>query len=100
MNDRHVLAAAIQGHVEGIITFNLKDFPSEELESLGISAIHPDEFLSDMFELDAAACLLAAQQHGRSLKNPHLSTEEYLHCLLKQKLPSFVGNLRKLSFTI
>lgn len=99
-DDRHVLAAAIQGNAEGIITFNLKDFPSEQLAPFGISAIHPDEFLNDMFELDSGACLLAAQRHRRSLKNPPFTPDEYLHCLLKQKLPSFVNNLKKLSFAL
>lgn len=99
-DDRHVLAAAIQGHAEGIITFNLKDFPSEKLSPFGVSAIHPDEFLSDMFELDSAACLLAAQQHRKSLKRPPYSTDDYLNCLLNQKLPSFVSNLRELSFAL
>ncbi|WCN08170.1 PIN domain-containing protein [Marinomonas mediterranea] len=100
MGDRHVLAAAIQGHAEGIITFNLKDFPNENLAPFGISALHPDEFLSDMFELDSAACLLAAQRHRKSLKNPPFNSDEYLECLLKQKLPSFVSDLRKLSFAL
>lgn len=100
MNDRHVLAAAIQGHAESIITFNLKDSPNERLAPFGISAIHPDEFLSDMFELDSAACLLAAQRHRKSLKNPPFNPNEYLDCLLKQKLPSFVNDLKKLSFAI
>lgn len=100
MNDRHVLAAAIQGHAEGIITFNLKDFPNELLAPFGISAIHPDEFLSDMFELDSAACLLAAQRHRKSLKSPPFNSDEYLDCLLKQKLPSFVNSMKKLSIAL
>lgn len=98
--DRHVLAAAIQGHAEGIITFNLKDFPNDTLSTFGISAIHPDEFLSDMFELDPAACLLAAQRHKNSLKKPPFSTDEYLNSLLKQKLPSFVSHLKTMSFAL
>ena len=51
VDDRHVLAAAIRGQAEAIITFNLKDFPASILEPFGIQAIHPDEFLSDMYEL-------------------------------------------------
>jgi hypothetical protein len=51
-DDRHVLAAAIRGGCEVIVTFNLKDFPAEELASYDIIAQHPDEFLSNVFELD------------------------------------------------
>ena len=98
--DRHVLAAAIQGHSQAIITFNLKDFPAECLAPFGISAIHPDEFLSDMFELDAGSCLRAAQLHRSALKNPTLTPDEYLNCLLKQRLPAFVSDLRRLLFAL
>ncbi|MEZ9426255.1 PIN domain-containing protein [Vibrio lentus] len=70
VDDRHVVAAAIKGQAESIITFNLKDFPSCELEPLGLTAIHPDEFLCDMFELDSSACVKAAQQQRASLKRP------------------------------
>lgn len=56
-DDRHVLAAAIHGQADSIITFNLKDFPQEQTGPYGISTIHPDEFLCGMFELDPAAGL-------------------------------------------
>lgn len=95
LDDRHVVAAAIKGQAESIITFNLKDFPMESLEPLGLSAIHPDEFLCDMFELDSSACVKAAQQQRRSLKNPSMTPDEFLVCLQKQKLPSFVSKLKR-----
>lgn len=94
VDDRHVVAAAIKGQAESIITFNLKDFPLKELEPLGLSAIHPDEFLCDMFELDSSSCVKAAQQQRSSLKRPSMSQDEFLACLQKQKLPSFVSKLK------
>ncbi len=45
-NDRHVLAAAIKGRADLIVTTNLKDFPAEALKRWGIEAQHPDEFLT------------------------------------------------------
>ncbi|OOE90878.1 PIN domain-containing protein [Salinivibrio sharmensis] len=97
VDDRHVVAAAIKGQAESIITFNLKDFPSEALDPLGLSAIHPDEFLCDMFELDSSACVKAAQQQRRALKNPPMTSDDFLACLQRQKLPSFVSKLRSFS---
>lgn len=44
-NDRHVLAATIHCEADFIVTFNLKDFPSKLIEPLGVSAIHPDDFI-------------------------------------------------------
>lgn len=94
MDDRHVVAAALKGNAEAIITFNLKDFPASELNVLELSAIHPDEFLCDMFELDPSACIKAAQQQRRSLKNPPMNASDFLNCLQKQRLPVFVSKLR------
>ena len=94
VDDRHVVAAALKGQAEAIITFNLKDFPSSELDHLELSAIHPDEFLSDMFELNPSACIKAAQQQRRSLKRPPMSVAEFLECLQKQRLPNFVSKLK------
>ena len=43
--DRHVLAAAIKGQADVIVTQNLKDFPQEQLDLYQIEAQHADRFL-------------------------------------------------------
>lgn len=43
-DDRHVLAAAIVGHAECIVTFNESDFPPEILAPYQIHTRHPDLF--------------------------------------------------------
>ena len=53
-NDRHVLAAAICGHANAIVTFNQGDFPEACLEQYGILRLHPDDFLVDQFHLNPA----------------------------------------------
>lgn len=46
--DRHVLAAAVVGHAQLIVTNNLKDFPDAALSALGIKAKSADTFLNDL----------------------------------------------------
>lgn len=48
--DRHVLAAAVRGGAEVLVTENLKDFPATALERYDIVAVHQDDFLQDQFE--------------------------------------------------
>lgn len=43
--DAHVLAAAIAGGAELLVTFNLRDFPRRVLAGHGIEARHPDGLL-------------------------------------------------------
>src|ERR1700722_6072781 len=45
-DDRHVVAAAVAGRVDAIVTLNLADFPANLLAHLGLEAHHPDDFLA------------------------------------------------------
>jgi hypothetical protein len=85
-NDRHVLAAAIRCGASVIVTFNLKDFPAEALAPFGIEAQHPDEFIENLFDLDPAAVVTAAQRQRRQLKNPVLDSDRYLDVIRRQGL--------------
>lgn len=44
-NDAHVVAAARASGADGVITFNIRDFPQRLLTPLGLSRSHPDMFL-------------------------------------------------------
>lgn len=43
--DVHVLAAALAGHADCIVTTNIRDFPTDVAAPLGIEIIHPDQFI-------------------------------------------------------
>ena len=93
--DRHVVAAAIHGGANLIVTFNLKDFPPDRLKRYHLVAQHPDDFIFDLLDLHAARVCEAVCNHRRSLKNPPKSVDEYLDTLLKQGLTQTVGLLRE-----
>ena len=48
-NDIHVLAAAIAGSADVIVTLNAKDFPRQTLAFEGLKRLSPDEFLMDLW---------------------------------------------------
>ncbi len=68
-NDCHVLAAAICGPAQAIVTLNTRHFPAECVEQYGIVCQTPDEFLVHQFHLAPELVLqkLDAQAagHGR-----------------------------------
>lgn len=94
-DDRHVLAAAMKCGAELIVTFNLKDFPPAVLETYDVEAIHPDDFISDVLDLNLASCIQAVREMRMSLKNPPKTQDELLAILLKQQLPQTVSWLEK-----
>lgn len=47
-NDRHVLAAAIAGNADSLMTKNLKDFPGRTLARHHVLLREPDEFLLEL----------------------------------------------------
>lgn len=92
-DDRHVLAAAIRCNASVIVTFNERDFPAETLSTFGVEVQHPDEFIDNLFDLDQAAVVAAAQKHRGTLKNPLIDVDRYLENLLKQGLSRTVRDL-------
>jgi hypothetical protein len=100
-DDRHVLAAAPiysfggRGRADVIVTLNLKHFPDAVLDSFGIEARRPDEFVLHLLGLSTGAVLSAARAHRESLRNPSKTESEYLEMLERQGLTQTVSVLRE-----
>lgn len=94
-NDRHVLAAAIRGQADVIVTMNLRDFPADVVGAFGIEAQHPDEFVLHLFDLALGAVIAAAETHRQCLKNPPKTMSEYLETLERQGLIQTASSLRE-----
>jgi PIN domain len=99
-DDRHVLAAAIRGGADVIVTYNLADFPAEALAPHEIEAQHPDEFIGHLLDLDAGAVCTAVKRHRESLRNPPKTVAEYLDTLAQQSLPQTVTSLQRFAALI
>jgi predicted nucleic acid-binding protein len=50
--DVHVLAAAVDGAADVLLTLNVRDFPKRELDAEAILLRHPDEFLMELHARD------------------------------------------------
>ncbi|TBR61241.1 PIN domain-containing protein [Westiellopsis prolifica IICB1] len=92
-DDRHVLAAAIVGKCDVIVTQNLQDFPVTSLEPFGIEAQHPDEFLVGHLNLAPGVFCGAIRTIRARLANPPYSVEEYLDTLTQQGLVATAAEL-------
>ncbi|MGH9625880.1 MAG: PIN domain-containing protein [Bryobacteraceae bacterium] len=93
-DDHHVLAAAIMCNAGTIVTFNLKDFPEQELAPYGITVQHPDEFIEHTFGISSAAVVAAVREHRASLAHPPKTVDELLDSYLEQGLATTVSLLR------
>lgn len=90
----HVLAAAIAGHADCIVTSNLKDFPAGTLQPYGIEAIHPDDFLVAQLDLDEFSALAAFRDMRARKKNPALDVEAFAQALERNGLVATASRLR------
>lgn len=77
-NDRHVLAAAIVGRCNGIVTANLKHFPADTLDQFGIEAVHPDDFIVNIIDLDRSKALGACKRHREAMSKSTPTVDEFL----------------------
>ncbi|MEN4798082.1 MULTISPECIES: PIN domain-containing protein [Pantoea] len=93
VDDRHVVAASVRSNSEIIVTFNLKDFPAPALNAFGIEALHPDDFVMDLFDLNRALVLSAVTTQRSNLRRPPMSVDEYLESLLRQGMAQTVKEL-------
>lgn len=93
-DDRHVLGAAIAGSAQSIVTFNLRDFPAQRLETHGVEARHPDEFLLDQLDLHPGLALQTLQAQAADLVNPPVDIFGLLNRLERCGVPAFVDEVR------
>lgn len=88
-NDGHVVAAARRAGAETIVTFNLKDFPADELSRYGLHAQSPDVFLTSVFDAHPEEAMDAMAQTGQ-LQTPSAAYHERRNRAFARLAPSAV----------
>lgn len=95
-DDRHVLAAAIVGQADIIVTRNLRDFPDDALAPYNIEAQHPDEFIRHLLDLAPVLVVDAVRDQQARLVNPPVSMAELLSAFERLGLVETILELRRL----
>lgn len=92
--DCHVLAAAIAGHADAIVTSNVKHFPAETLAKFDIELQTPDEFIVNQIMLQKLQALAAIKRMRQRWERPELGPGDLLDLFEKRKLPLTAAHLR------
>ncbi len=79
--DRHVLAAAVRGGADRLVTFNWKDFPPESVDGHGITVVHPDLFLVRLLAERRNDVVAALERGTAALRKPPQTMREFLASL-------------------
>jgi hypothetical protein len=80
-NDVHVLAVAIAGHADAIVTFNAVDFPRPVLADEGIERRDPDGFLWELWSRNPAevgAVVAAVHARGEAIAGKTIPLRSFL----------------------
>lgn len=81
-DDRHVLATAIRCGATHIVTNNLKHFPESALTPYRVTAISPDAFVANTFQLYPQASMSALHAMRQRYEKPPMTQSEFLAALI------------------
>ncbi|MFD0978550.1 MULTISPECIES: RSP_2648 family PIN domain-containing protein [Tropicimonas] len=86
-NDIHVLAAAVAGSADLILTLNIRDFPRNILSEEGLDRADPDGFLHRLWQDHPEKVARAAEQVLRQARQMDDVPHEMRPLLKKARLP-------------
>lgn len=90
--DKHVLAAAVVGRADAIVTWNVHHFPPLACEPFGIVVQTPDAFLCGLHEENPDLMATIVDEQAAHLRNPRLTTQELL-AVLSKLVPDFSSRI-------
>ena len=86
-NDIHVLAAAVVGNADGIVTMNAKDFPRNILAEEGLQRFDPDTLLRSFYDQDGEGMARVANKVRQTAEELSGESWPLRKLLRKARLP-------------
>jgi predicted nucleic acid-binding protein len=93
-SDRHVLAAAIRGNADAIVSLNTKDFPASVLATFDIEIQTPDQFVLNQIMLNPPKALMAIKKMRERWERPSMLAADMVDLFEKRQLPQTAAHLR------
>lgn len=95
MDDRHVLAAAIIGHADCIVSDDKTGFKDEIVSEYKIEVIDTDSFIINQLDLDEYQALASLKAMRQRWKKPGATPEEFCAVFEKRQLLLTAQRLRE-----
>lgn len=92
-DDRHVLAAAVQGQADALVTRNIKDFPQKLLAPFAIQAITPDDLLCLSLRRTPETTITAMRELIDSRHRPPMSLSGFANRLERSGAARFASTI-------
>jgi hypothetical protein len=87
-DDRHVVAAAVRGRADAIVTANVRDYPVDILGPLNVEVIHPDDFLLNQLDLAPRIVLEVLREQAAHTRRPPLTPVDLIARLARAEYPA------------
>lgn len=95
-DDRHVVAAAMLGRADTIVTANVRDFPRETLRPLEIAVVDADTFLLDQLDLAPRVLLDVLREQAAHTRHPVLTPTDLLARLGRAGVSGFADEVGRM----
>ena len=95
--DRHVLAAAVAGRAQVLVTFNVK-LPPASVDPHDLTVVTPDAFLLDQLDLYPGKVDRALVGQLTAARRPPLTMGQLLGRLSRAGVPGFADEARRHEF--
>jgi hypothetical protein len=94
-DDRHVVAAGIAAGAAIILTWNLRDFPANELKRFGLRRETPDAFMTGLYDKVPDLTIGSLANARRNLSKTQVSASGFIGILKSQDLTQLAQRVQK-----